>query len=250
MIIWDIETGPLSDEALKLMHEPPEPPLHPGEFDSGSVRVGNLKDRAKIDAKIAEAKAAHEQSVASYQSLCQRTVDEAWQLFKGNAALDASTGRVLAIGYHNPDLPATAIDAADKINKEGMIERFWQKAEALRHQSRPMVGLNIHDFDLPFLVRRSWLLGIEVPDWVIRQERYFDSVFVDLRKRWLCGQYAANTRSSFAHLAKAFQTDGKPDGVDGSQFYELWETDREAAIAYLKNDVEQPAKWARAMGIV
>lgn len=60
MLCFDIETCPLSEEVVLAAAGEFIPPPHPGEFDPGSVKLGNLKDQAKIEAKIAEARAAHE----------------------------------------------------------------------------------------------------------------------------------------------------------------------------------------------
>lgn len=248
MLIFDIETGPLPDDQLRSFHEPPELPPQPGEWDESSVKLGRLKDAEKIREKIEEARQKHLAAVAGHDEKCRQLTEQAWLDFKGRAALDATTGQVLVIGYYNPDADRFAIDHGDEAE---LIARFWAKAASCRAEHRSFVGLNIHEFDLPFLARRSWLLGVSVPDWLIRQDRYFDGVFIDLRKVWLCGQWTGSgVKSSFGHLAKAFGTDGKPDGIDGSMFADLWETDREKAIAYLESDLRQPAEWARRMGTI
>jgi hypothetical protein len=51
-------------------------------------------------------------------------------------------------------------------------------------------------------------------------------------------------------LAKAFGCDGKMDGVDGSQFAELWATDRKKAEEYLKADLKATAAVAERMGVI
>jgi hypothetical protein len=78
MIAFDIETGPLPDEQLKAIFQPPPPPPHPGEFDAGAVKLGNLKDAAKIAEKIESAKAAHESAVASHAADVARATESAW----------------------------------------------------------------------------------------------------------------------------------------------------------------------------
>jgi len=218
MLIWDIETEGLPDAA--------------DAFDPSSVKVGNLKDAAKIAAKVAEAR----------------------EQFIEKAALSATTGRVLAIGYFDPAKEAVRVngigelETADKDEAE-VIEDFWNTAEDCRDRSVPLVGLNIHEFDLPFLVRRSWILDLMIPDWVMSQDRYWDPIFVDLRKKWLCGVRATDVRSNFGELGAAFGTGGKTDGVTGADFSRLWWSDRTKAIEYLVNDVKQPATWAYRMGV-
>jgi len=254
MLIFDLESEPLPDEELRrIFGEPDVGVPHPGEFDPASVKIGNLKDAAKIKEKIDFAQADHEAAVAIYPQRLADARANAFAEFKAKAALSATTGRILCIGYHNPNTDQTAID--DGANDSGkpaesmILARFWRRFAACCKESRSMVGLNISEFDLPFICRRSWVLGVGVPAGVLGQGRYWHSAFVDLRKIWLCGQMAASCKSSFDELAAAFGTDGKPKGINGGDFAELWHRDRATAIAYLENDLKQPAKWARAMGV-
>ena len=99
MLIFDIETGPLDEDTVLAAAGDFVQPPHPGEFDPGSVKIGNLKDQAKIEAKIAEARASHETAVAQHA----QTVEQARQAWVAEqidrAPLSPITGRVLAIGY-------------------------------------------------------------------------------------------------------------------------------------------------------
>lgn len=248
MLLFDIETGALPDDQLRHLFTPPEPPPHPGEFDPKSVKLGNLKDQAKIDAKIEAAKKDHDAAVAGYGQACEDLRKSSFDSFRADAALDAATGRILAIGFMNRQGEFVCADGGG--SEEQLLHDFWQQVHRCRAERRSMVGLNIHEFDLPFIVRRSWLLDISVPEWIIRDNRFWDRMFVDLRKVWLCGQFAGNCKSNFDHLGKAFGTGGKIDGLDGSQFASLWDNDRQQAIAYLRNDLMQPRFWAIKMGIL
>lgn len=229
MIIFDIETMPLDDATLQSLCPP---------FDPASVKVGNLKDQAKIDAKIEAARTEHESS------------------FIERAALDATTGRVLAIGMLNTANGKRAIlDATKPLLEETVLVRFWEKCLACRKSNHSMVGLNIFEFDLPFLVRRSWILGVPVPREVLPTGRWWDSMFVDLRDKFTLGQWQSKPAANFNAMAKAFGTSGKPvdengEEINGKDFHKLWESDRDKAVAYLLSDLEQPAIWAEKMGII
>jgi hypothetical protein len=219
MLVFDIETEPLPEEQLLAIMPP---------FDSDSVALGNLKDPAKIAEKLAEKEASHRRK------------------FVEDAAFNANTARVLAIGYHSTVNGKTCIQATDE---EKMIVDFWGQASKMRAAGRSIVGVNITGFDLPFLCRRSWLLGLDVPTWV-RVGRYWDRAFIDLCETWRCGQQWQEAPASFNALAGYFGTDAKPEGCDGAIFYQVWRENRELAIRYLTNDVQQPAKWAARMGII
>ena len=86
---------------------------------------------------------------------------------------------------------------AARASESAILGRFWATYLKVKNEGRPMVGLNIFDFDLPFLARRSWINGIDVPETAIDQSfRYWDRVFVDLRRRWLLGQHSTSCKSN------------------------------------------------------
>jgi len=244
--VWDIETGPLDDETLRRLCPPFEPPPHPGEFDAAAVKCGNLgadKARAKIEEKRREHKAA----VASYAADCERLKVEHFQKFKGDAALDATTGHVVAIGVMVGQ--KTIINCDDE---ERGLRIFWAVVTGNILAGRPMVGHNIHGFDLPFCFNRSRILGVQVPMGV-RQNGRWNPLFVDLQREWTFGAYGEYV--SLNTLAAAFGLAGKVDEVDGvavsgAEFHRLWRENRKVAEAYLMRDLELPAELAVRMGVV
>jgi hypothetical protein len=56
MIVFDIETGPLPSDEIRANSAPFVPAPPPGDFDPSAVKLGNLKDEAKIAAKINDAR--------------------------------------------------------------------------------------------------------------------------------------------------------------------------------------------------
>jgi len=249
MIVFDIETAPLDDELLIQLA--PEfiapPPL--GEFDPASVKIGNLKDQAKIDAKIAEAKQAHAAAVAIHP----KVVEEAWANhladFKSKAALSPLTGRVLAVGFRS-DKGVRVDDGGG--NEEELLIRFWSMYAKCRAQAggpRKMLGWNIHGFDLPFLVRRSWYHEVTIPRSVY-DGRNWDQLFVDLMVQFTPGGWREFVKLDTA--AKFFGCNGKPECVTGADFGRLWlgtAEEKQQAIAYLENDLAMTVAVAQRIGI-
>ncbi len=220
MLAFDIETGPLPEDQLRDLLPP---------FDEAEVKLGNLKDPEKIQAKLAEAKANHESDWIS------------------KAALSPLTGRVIAIGFRNCETGQSVVEHCDGDEAE-LIVKFWKKYSQCRSAPRRMVGYNVHGFDVPFMVRRSWLLGVDVPRGLIEKGKWIDSAtIVDLMQLWSIG---GQNWVKLDLLAKAFGLGGKTEGVDGSMFATLWESDREKAIEYLLRDVEITAELAVRMGVV
>lgn len=253
ILIFDIETGPLPESELAALLPP---------FDPAEVKVGNIKDPEKIAAKVAEAEANHRRD------------------FFEKAALDPLTGRVVAIGMmswtphpgplreemDSPPQPSPALRAPSPVpTGEGQAEReserkfvvighddeartlreFWDVCRGEMGRVHPLVGFNIGLFDLPFLIRRSWRHRVPVP-FGYRRGRCWSEQVVDLRDTWQLGDRQA--RGSLDAIAKHLGVGGK--NGDGREFARLWQTDRAAAVAYLRNDVELTAKVAEVLGVV
>lgn len=249
-IIFDIETGP-DEERLQTLMQPFEPPKKPEAFDPSSVKCGNIggPDSDKGKKKIADARAAHDLEVANYESTVKqmRIAHEAEQ--RDRAGLDPVVGRILAIGYFDTFTKKGEISGDDDERK--IIINFWERCNQARLQQNKMIGHSIHGFDLPFLIRRSWILKIAVPEYVMTADfRFFDRMFVDLYKVWQCGTYGSERGSAtLDRLARVFNDKGK-QGCDGSQFARLWATDRKAAREYLVGDLRATKAVAEGVGVL
>jgi len=212
-IIFDIETGPLAESELSA--------LLPA-FDPAEVKTGNIKDVDKVAAKIAEAEANHRRD------------------FFDRAALDPLTGRVVAIGLLYPD--SGEFDVIGHEDEGRTLREFWETCRGEMGRVNQMVGFNTHGFDLPFLIRRSWRHRIAVP-FGIRRGRYWGDEMIDLREAWQLGDRQA--RGSLDSIAKHLGVGAK--NGDGKSFAQLWQSDRQQAEAYLRNDVELTRKVADAL---
>lgn len=250
MLIFDIETGPLADEILQQQFTFEAPP-HPGEFNPASVKYGNLKDEAKRAAKLEEAQNAHAVAVANYDQDVVTARDEAWQKFRSDAALSPVSGQVLAIGIRRGDKSGIFAEPTEAET----ISKFWKKYLACRAEQTKLVGANIAQFDLPFLIRRSWILGVDVPataysysgKWI-----NFDVLFCDIRQLWQLGQQNG-CESSLGAMAQALGCGRKTEGVNGGDFAKLWKgtaDERRQATSYLLNDLQLTADVAARLGVV
>ena len=215
-IVFDVETGPLAESELSALLPP---------FDPAEVKTGNLKDPAKIAEKIAEAEANHRRD------------------FFDKAALDPLTGRVIAIGML--DLETNKFFIIGHDDEARTLTEFWEASQGEMGRLNGMLGFNIFNFDLPFLIRRSWKHRIKVP-FGIRRGRYWGDQLVDLRDAWQLGDRQA--RGSLDTIARHLGVGAK--NGDGKAFAELWMNDRPKAEAYLHNDIQLTAKIADALGII
>lgn len=252
-IIYDIETGPLSEKEVLARVDPFVVPEAPGEFDRSAVKLGNTKAPDKVQAVYDKAEAEHKFLVKTYPLV----VDAAWDKWALNAidkaALSPVTGRVVAIGYRDKDSDDTlhvgqegSLDArADEV---WLLEQFWDQVDnALVAGDVPMIGFSTDGFDLPFLIKRSWFNDVVIPVGV-RNGRYFAKMFVDLQQLWLMG--APPKGWSLDRIARLLGVGKKPDDMDGSMFAAVLESDRQKALDYLRNDLDMTFKVAERMGVV
>jgi hypothetical protein len=133
-IAFDIETGPLLEDQLRDMFQ--EKTFE--EF------AADCDQRWKPETKAAK---------------YEEYKDEAWSEFVDRAALSAATGRVLIVGTLDRGSPLLF----DQPDESAILSSFWSLAEQCLANKVPMVGHNSNGFDLPFMVRRSWTLGVPVP---------------------------------------------------------------------------------------
>lgn len=249
MLIFDIETGPLPDDIL-ASHFTFDAPPHPGEFDPASVKYGQLKDEAKRAAKLEECQKAHAAAIENYESNVAAARDNAWQSLKNSAALSAFTGQVLAIGIRRGDKAGIFAEPTESET----LAKFWKKYLACRSEQTKLVGCNIFEFDLPFLIRRSWMLGVDIPKAVCDFGKWgnFDPLFVDIRQRWQLGQ-RNGCESSLDAMARALNCGCKTEGIGGGDFARLWlgtPEEKQQAVNYLLNDLKLTADVATKLGVI
>lgn len=205
-VIFDIETSGFP--AADLLKNAPE-------FKA----AGNLKDPIKIAQSIQDKRDA----------------------YLADAALSAITGRVLCIGI----IMAGQFHVLANDNEAEMLRAFWALTKDAKGLNNRMIGFNIHLFDLPFLIRRSWKLGVTIPTG-LRRGRYWNDDLIDLRNEWQLGDRQAE--GSLDTIARHFGI-GEKRG-NGADFAALWLADKAKATEYLENDLNLTLKVAKVFGIV
>lgn len=218
-IPFDIETGPLPEEQLRQL-------FHEKTLDEFAATCHRRWKRDTVALK--------------YQEYKVKAFDE----FVGKAALSAIAGRVLLIGllWQENFTPIGNDESA-------ILEQWWETVDSAIANKQRMIGHNSNGFDLPFLVRRSWLLGVPVPREV-RQGRYFNPLFQDTMEVWNCG---SRDYISLNELGAAFGVGQKTEGIAGADFAKYWfgaPEERELAIRYNEQDVRLTAAVAEKMGLM
>lgn len=255
IVVFDIETGPQPDEKLREQFavdytKVPNFDLIGKDFDPASVKTGNMKDEAKIRDKIEDARKKFlETQEAANQAVCCAQHEQFDQL-KSRAALSPLTGRVLAIGIgYAPDkVPRVQTELfymTDLINEAEVIQDFFDLAADLIRNKGQLCGHNIKKFDMPFLIRRAYALGVHVPETIINDlNQYRPNYFIDTMLVW-------GEPVKLDALASYFGTTRK--NGDGAQFSELFfgsQEQRKQSLAYLENDVLMTYEIAEKMEII
>lgn len=212
IIVFDIESGPLDEEILASQFVPKTKE----EF------VGAQRWKPETI----------EEKYSNY-------LVTALEDFKRRAALDATTGQVLAIGLKSEK----GSMILDSLNEDHLLTQFWAKVASCESTGRSLVGHNVLGFDLPFLARRSWMRGIDfqMPRNCIK----------DTMKVWGCNCYGETI--SLDRLAKALGLPGKMEGVSGADFAKLWNgeaEEQELARRYLLTDLEVTWEVANRLGVM
>lgn len=214
-MIFDIETAPLPDEELEAMMP---------DFDPDEVKIGNRKPET-AGLFIEQKRIEHR----------QRFIDR--------AALSPLTGTVCAIGIVMLPYGHPSVVTAGTLTESEIIKGFFDL-----YGSKPFdyawIGFNIAEFDIPFLMRRAWKLGITPPKFM--RGRYLEDNVIDLMQVWRCG--ARNDDVSLDRLARFLGVGEKK--ISGAQFATLLATDPEAARVYLCNDLELTRDIAIKMGVI
>jgi len=147
-----------------------------------------------------------------------------------DAALSPLTGMVLAIGVLTDD-ETTIFDAPEDF----LLQAFWTYFTAHRNRGlEQWVGFNSSGFDWPFLVKRSWIVGVK-PARIFDDRGYLPDSLIDLRKVWCCGDRQAH--GSLDVLCRLMGLGSKTgSGADFGKLYLDMKT-REQALEYLRNDL-------------
>jgi hypothetical protein len=257
-IFFDLETEPLPLAEILAFHgeyPPLEPYVEPPPFDPAAVKLGALKDPEKIKAKIEEARAKHEDDAIYSRKNHEIIYAEKKAEYEANllkdAALHPFSSRPLAIGYlREGDLEEGPFLTIHADREDAMIRGFFDQCKEAAKYQLSIIGANIFDFDLPYLVRRAWILGIPVPAGLYEMKgrhANWNPIFVDVRLRWLCGQHFSSTKSNLDHIDRCLGGPGKGD-MSGADFHRLWREDHAAAVGYLTNDLKMLVRTWERMG--
>jgi hypothetical protein len=168
----------------------------------------NYKDPAKIEAYLSEKRATQLEA----------------------AALSAETARVLCVGILRNGGESRFVHDDDE---SALLRKTWLELET-READEIFVTFNGSRFDWPMLARRCYSLGVPVPSWFPVDGRWPHRTHCDLFTLWQVGDRQESI--SLDRLARLCGLPGKTG--TGADFGRLWTQDRNAALDYLRRDLQ------------
>jgi DNA polymerase elongation subunit (family B) len=139
------------------------------------------------------------------------------------------TGRIVCIGILFDDGHTVTEAPIAGVDERRLLERFW----AMLGDSDVLVGHNILEFDLPFILQRSWIHGIK-PSRAIDMKKYYTKDVRDTMQLW--NNWTTRKGSTLDNLAAALACGAKNGhGMDVAQ----WWANRDVAsiMKYCMQDV-------------
>jgi len=157
-----------------------------------------------------------------------------------DAPLDPDYGRIIAIAYRtHPSLPIEAWLVGDEtvdestlvhatITESDLIELFWKKYAECEGR---VVGFNVLNFDIPYIMRRSMALGIR-PRHIPNLARFRTEPITDLFS--ILYNWSIQNVKGLKALAKLYNLDNPLPELDGSMIADMTNDVRRQ---YVSNDV-------------
>lgn len=130
------------------------------------------------------------------------------------AAMGLATGESKAVGIISSEAE--------------MLEEFWAMASV----SNPIVGFNHTSFDLPVILVRSMILGVEPTRKI--DLKPWGGACLDL----MVSLFAKGPAIRLKTLAKMYSLNVREEGCDGSQVHVIYQTDPDKLRRYVESDVE------------
>lgn len=162
-------------------------------------------------------------------------------------ACDANLGRILCIGYCEQNESGAIVEHGcfgyrEEIkdfepNEQMILAEFWQFLLGFDTNRDLIIGYNIMDFDLPFIVQRSIIKNVR-PTVDFYFGKYRSAPIFDTMRVWDCWKWGNST--SLKKLAYALGLEcPKTEDIDGSKIYDAFLEGRcEDIYRYCMRDVK------------
>lgn len=200
-----------------------------------------LVDQSDADmCHLWEEKLAKMAALSSGETTDDQTPEEHIQ----QAGLYAEFGRIVCIsfGAYYPDKndgsQRFCVSSFFGTNEKKILESFSNMLVQRKMTIEKLCGHNAKEFDIPYIVRRMLILGVQVPDLLkIFDKKPWEMPIVDTMEMWKCGAYRYAAQLKL--LCQVLGIPSPKDDIDGSEvagvFYKEQNYDRIAT--YCQKDV-------------
>jgi hypothetical protein len=196
------------------------------QFDESDVRLGNLKDRLKIEEKMSEARAAFEVNLDKRLSL------------------DPDLCQICSFAAHD-GTATTGLFARDETEEYLLLHKAWGHIGIAYKGHIPIVGFNSRSFDLPVMLRRAMLLDVSVDPRMIENltNRYFDGHIDLMQSLAFRNPFSGKPEMhGLDYYLRRFGVGTKKTGWTGADVYPAFKEGKfEEILEYNKDDVRQTA---------
>jgi predicted PolB exonuclease-like 3'-5' exonuclease len=143
--------------------------------------------------------------------------------------LNPIDSKIIAIGLKQSNKDISIFFDSDE---KKMLEDFWAELVTLRmgDPSNKIVGFNIKGFDLPFLVCRSFINGVEIAPFLLKD-------IFDIKENIHAFRYG-NNRGKLKELAQMAGLEIYDDMGGAMVPEKYWPNDYETIKKYLQKDIE------------
>lgn len=141
--------------------------------------------------------------------------------------LNPIDSKIVALGIRYKNKDTVLIDDDEK----KILESFWSEWRRIKqeNQNNILVGFNIINFDIPFIVTRSFINNVQIVPFMIKS-------ILDLKEKINAYRYG-KSRGKLNEYGKFLGL--KISNINGSQVARLWNENKiEEIKEYLINDLE------------
>ncbi len=192
-------------------------------FDPDTVKVGNMKDPAKIQVKLDEAKEKHSKTMSLDPAMCQLCT------FCG-ITYDTETHKII-------NEVTLQVVEADKHDDLELVSTGWNTILMAHQERMPIISFNGIQFDLPVMLFRAIAQDVPVSPITYKYltQKYNNKHHYDVmqilagwdRQKW-------HKQDFYLNIFKL----GSKDGFDGSMVYPTYQSgEYETIKQYCRNDV-------------
>jgi predicted PolB exonuclease-like 3'-5' exonuclease len=163
-------------------------------------------------------------------------------LYQMKSALHAEFGRVVCVSFGKmkfvDGVPTAQIVSYSGDDEAEILRQTFKVIGGLAKTGVKIAGHNVKRFDVPFLCKRAFILGIETPTPLqVWDKRPWETSIVDTSELWSFGAWQEGF-TSLDLLATVLGVDSPKDAMTGDQVHEnYWAGNIEEIKEYCQKDV-------------